>query len=87
MNRAIGPDGTYISAGTEVPGRTLGITAFVMSFFLQVIALILGIIALLQSRKAGVPNNFAIAAIVISAVVVTSGLIVWIAWAAFGGNR
>jgi len=87
MNRAIGPDGTYISAGPEVPGRTLGITAFVLSFFLQVIALILGVIALLQSRKAGVPNNFAVAAIVISAVLVATGLIVWIAWVASGGTR
>jgi len=87
MNRAIGPDGTYISAVPEVPGRTLGITAFVLSFFLQVIALILGIIAILQSRRAGVPNNFAVASVVISAVLIATGVIVWVAVVASGGVR
>ena len=38
------------------------------------IALILGIIALVQSRKAGVPNNFAVASIVISSVLIATGL-------------
>lgn len=80
MNR-IASDGTYVPA-PDFPGRTLGITAFVLSFFLQAIALVLGIIALLQSRKAGVPNNLAIAAIVISAVLLISAAIVWIAVAA-----
>ncbi|MBZ4487270.1 DUF4190 domain-containing protein [Microbacterium sp. cx-55] len=78
MNRTIGPNGTY-AAATDYPGRTMGITAFVLSFFLQVIALILGIIAIVQSRRAGVSNNLAIAAVVISAVLIATGVIVWIA--------
>lgn len=50
-----------------------------LSFFLQVTALIFGIIALAQSRRAGVPNRFAIAGIVISIVVIVVGTIIWIA--------
>lgn len=38
--------------GAAVPGKTLGIVAFVLSFFVQLIALILGIVALVQSKKA-----------------------------------
>ena len=77
MNR-IGPDGTFVPA-PSYPGKGLGIAAFVLSFFLQAIALVLGIVALLQSRRAGVSNNLAIAAIVISVVLLASGAIVWIA--------
>jgi hypothetical protein len=65
-------------AAPEIPGRTLGIVAFVLSFFLQLIALILGLIALSQSRKAGVSNSFAIAGVVISAVLIVGGIIVTI---------
>lgn len=64
--------------GTPVPGKTLGIVAFVLSFFMQVIALILGIIALVQSKKAGVKNGFALAAVIISSVLLVVGIIVGI---------
>lgn len=63
-------------AQPTVPGRTLGIVAFVLSFFAQLIALILGIVALVQSRKAGQKNGFALAAIIISAVLLVIGTIV-----------
>ncbi|MGQ2914465.1 DUF4190 domain-containing protein [Microbacterium aurantiacum] len=58
-----------------VPGKTLGIVAFVLSFFMQVIALILGIVALVQSRKAGAKNPWAVAAIIISSVLLVLGVI------------
>ncbi|WP_292864756.1 DUF4190 domain-containing protein [Microbacterium sp.] len=61
---------------TTVPGKTLGIVAFVLSFFAQLIALILGIVALVQSRKAGVKNGFALAAVIISSVLIVVGIIV-----------
>ncbi len=64
--------------GAPVPGKTLGIVAFVLSFFAQLIALILGIVALVQSRKAGVKNGWALAAIIISAVLMVIGIIVLI---------
>jgi len=61
-----------------VPGRTLGIVAFVLSFFVQLVALVLGIVALVQSRKAGVKNGWALAAIIISAVLMVVAIIVTI---------
>jgi len=59
-----------------VPGKTLGIVAFILSFFMQVIALILGIVALVQSKKAGNKNGFALAAIIISSVLLVIGIII-----------
>lgn len=72
------------STDTIVPqaplaGKTLGIVAFVLSFFVQPIALILGIVALVQSRKAGRRNGFAVAAIIIAVVLMVIALIVVIA--------
>jgi len=63
-------------AGAPVPGKTLGIVAFILSFFVQLVALILGIVALVQSRKAGHKNGFALAAIIISAVLIVLGIII-----------
>jgi hypothetical protein len=56
----------------EIPGRALGIWAFVLSFFVQPLALVFGIIALRQSRRAGVPNGLAVSGVVISAVVLVA---------------
>jgi hypothetical protein len=55
-------------APAAVPGKTLGIVAFVVSFFASLIGLILGIVALVQSRKAGHKNGWAVAAIILGAV-------------------
>ena len=65
--------------GAVVPGKTMGIVAFILSFFIQIVALILGIVALVQSKKAGAKNPFAVAAIIISAVLIVIGIIVAIA--------
>ncbi len=65
-------------ASPTVPGKTLGIVAFILSFFVQPIALILGIVALVQSRKAGYKNGWAVAAIIISAVLLVLGIIIGI---------
>jgi len=65
-------------ATPTVPGRTMGIVAFILSFFVQLVALILGIIALVQSKKAGHSNGWAVAAIIISAVLMVIGIIVGI---------
>ena len=53
----------------------MGIVAFVLSFFAQLIALILGIVALVQSKKAGAKNGFALAAIIISSVIMVLGIL------------
>ncbi len=68
------PGGGYVP-NAPVPGKTLGIVAFVLSFFMQFVALILGIVALVQSKKAGRGNGWAVAAIIISAVLMVIGVI------------
>lgn len=76
---AAAPPPAYGAPATAtVPGRTMGIVAFILSFFVQLVALILGIIALVQSRKAGEKNGWAVAAIIISSVLMVVGIIVGI---------
>lgn len=72
-------DPSYGAPAAAAPGKTLGIVAFVLALVpvgLQLIGLILGIVALVQSKKAGRGNGFAIAAIIIGAISVVVGLIV-----------
>ncbi|MFF1574230.1 DUF4190 domain-containing protein [Leifsonia sp. NPDC058292] len=68
----------YPPAPPVVPGRGLGIAAFVLSFFIvaNFFGLILGIVALVQSKRAGHGNGFALAAIIISAVGVALTILV-----------
>ena len=49
-------------------GRGLGITALILAILLNIVGLILGIIALLISRRAGARNGWAIAAIIVGAI-------------------
>jgi len=90
---AAAPPAPYGPPATPtVPGRTMGIVAFILSFFVQLVALILGIIALVQSKKAGHSNGWAVAAIIISSVLMVIGIIVAVtavvfalyAWLALG---
>jgi len=64
----------------EYPGRTMGVVALVLSFFFQVPALVLGIIAWLWSSKAGVSNVPAKVAVAVSAVLMLLGLLALIGW-------
>ncbi len=68
-------------APIAVPGRTMGIVALVLAIIpgTQLIGLILGIVALVQSRKAGQKNGVALAAIIVSAVLIVIGIIIAIA--------
>jgi hypothetical protein len=67
------------------PGQTLGIIALICAFFFQLLGLILGIVALNQSKKVGMKNGLAVAAIWISAVLMAIGLIIVIlSFALFG---
>ena len=71
-----------LSAIQAVPGKALGLWAFVMSFLVPVVGLALGIFAQRQSRQAGVSNNLATAGIVISTVYILAAGIATIAiWA------
>ncbi|WP_458041251.1 MULTISPECIES: DUF4190 domain-containing protein [Bacteria] len=61
--------------GAPVPGKTLGIVALIVAFFANVIGLILGIVALVQSRKAGYKNTPAVWAIIVGSVLAVVGVI------------
>lgn len=80
------PAGYGAAPTSERPGRTLGIVAFVLSFFTFLIATVLGIIALVQSRRAGQKNGFALAAIIISVVLTIVSTIALIAFISFVFN-
>lgn len=66
------------AAPAAVPGKTLGVVALILAFFVQLIALILGLVALSQSRKVGAKNTPAVVAIVLS-------IIFGLGWIAIGG--
>jgi hypothetical protein len=57
------------------PGRAAGIVGFVLAFFfiLDIAGLIVSIVGLVQSRKAGLGNGFAVAGIIISIVGILVG--------------
>lgn len=58
------------------PGRSLGIAGFILALLIPVsaIGLILSIIALVQSRRAGAKNKFALAGVIIGAVITALGI-------------
>jgi hypothetical protein len=66
-------------ASPTIPGKTLGIVALVVAIFFNVIGVILGIVALVQSRKAGYKNGWAVAAIIVGSILFVIGIIVAIA--------
>ena len=70
------PAGQYAAPPASQPGRALGIAAFVLSFFAQPVAIVLAIVALVQSKNAGRKNGFAVAALIISGVLIVIGIIV-----------
>jgi hypothetical protein len=57
------------------PGRTLGIVGFVLSFIwvVDIAGLVISIIAMVKSKRAGQKNGFALAGIIIS----IAGILVW----------
>lgn len=65
----------------EFPGRTLGVVALVLSFFLQLPALIMGIIAWNWSNRAGVTNTPAKIAVFVSIGLIVLGILAVVGWA------
>jgi hypothetical protein len=63
----------------ERPGRTMGIVGFVLSFvwILDLVGLIISIIAMVKSKRAGQKNGFALAGIIISiaGIIVFTGVV------------
>lgn len=69
----------YSGVPPTVPGKTLGLVAFIGSLViapLSILWLILGIVARVQSNKVGYKNGFALAAIIISIVAFIATVIV-----------
>lgn len=50
------------------PGQTLGIVALILAFVAPLIGLILGVVALNQSKKVGMKNGLAVASIWLGAI-------------------
>ncbi|WP_114560873.1 DUF4190 domain-containing protein [Desertihabitans aurantiacus] len=61
----------------ENPGRTLGIVGLVLAIVAAPIGLIVSIVALVQSKKAGMGNGLAVAGIIVGALF-TIGIILLI---------
>lgn len=56
---------TYPASALSVPGRTMGIVSLVLSIIgVHLVGIILGFVALSQSKKAGHSNGFAVAGII-----------------------
>ena len=70
-------------APKEYPGQTLGIVALVFSFVMQLPALALGIIAWQWSKRAGVNNTPAKAAVWVSIAFMVLGVILLVGWLVF----
>lgn len=68
------------------PGKTMGIVGLVLSFFwvLDIAGLIISIIALNKSKKAGFKNGPALAGMIISIVTIIIGIIVIVSLIALG---
>lgn len=75
----------YTPAPAASDGKTLGIVALILAFFIQLAGLIVGIIARNQSKRAGVKNTPATVAIVLSIIFMVVGIIAAIALIAGGG--
>lgn len=64
--------------GVDYPGKTLGVVGLVVAIFFNVIGLIISAIAFNQSKKAGYKNTPALVGIIIGAVLLALGVIIWI---------
>lgn len=69
---------TTAPAGTDFPGKTLGIVGLIVAIFFNLIGLIISVIALNQSKTAGYTNGPAKAGIIVGAILLVVGIIVGI---------
>lgn len=71
----------------ENPGKTLGIVGLICSIIwpISIVGLIISIVAMVKSRKAGMSNGFALAGIIIGAIGVITGVIAIITLIAAAG--
>jgi hypothetical protein len=67
----------------DYAGKTLGIVALVLSFSMQLPALILGIIAWVWSKKLGISNVPAKVAVAVSSALIVLGILIFVGWIIF----
>lgn len=60
------------------PGKVLGIVGLILAFIIPPVGLILGIVALVQSKKAGAKNGIALTAIILGAIFTIAWILFWI---------
>ncbi len=72
------PAGYNSAAPAATPGKTLGIVGLILAFFIPLVGLILGIVGLSQSKKAGRKNGIAVAAIIVSLVFIVIAIVAFI---------
>jgi hypothetical protein len=60
----------------DYPGKTLGIVGFALAFVMSVAGLVVSIIALAQSLRAGQKNGFALAGIIVSITSIVIGIVI-----------
>ncbi|MGW2183397.1 hypothetical protein ACWCXX_36240 [Streptomyces sp. NPDC001732] len=58
-------------------GRMLGAVALVLAVLASVVGLVLGYVARARSKKAGVPNGFAVAAVVVGWLTAALTVLLW----------
>ncbi|ARJ04163.1 hypothetical protein GCM10010988_28920 [Cnuibacter physcomitrellae] len=76
-----------VTTPTSSPGRVLGIVGLILAFLTPVIGLILSIIALVQSKKAGVRNGLALVGVIVGAALTAAIIaVIVIASVTFGGR-
>ncbi len=71
---------------TGGPGFWMGVASLVGAFFFQPAGLICGIMGKKQSEEAGYKNNFALAGIIISSIVMGLAVLWFIIFAVFAGS-
>ncbi|MBE7699727.1 DUF4190 domain-containing protein [Oerskovia sp. Sa1BUA8] len=85
--QAPAPQGYGAEAPATDPGKTLGIVGLVLSILgcTSLIGLILSIVALSKSKKAGYKNGIALAGIIVGAVLLVTSIVVGIVLLVAGG--
>ncbi len=68
----------YPGQPAENPGRTLGIIGFILAILIAPVGLVISIIALVKSRRAGMSNGLALAGIIIGVLFSIIGAILLI---------
>ncbi|MDO9395241.1 MAG: hypothetical protein Q7T71_01705 [Herbiconiux sp.] len=76
--------GRTAAAGTDFPGKTLGLVGLVVAILFNIIGLIISAVAFTQSRKAGFKNTPALIGIIVGAVLTVVAIVVGIASAVAG---